>query len=211
MTYTNDEQPVRNPVRVLVFGASLRSGSLNQCLASAAAEAVEREGGIADLEEMSAFDAPSYDGDLESELGIPPGAEEFGRRLAEADGFVIASPEYNGSMPGPLKNLIDWGSRFDPQPFAGKHGLLLSASPSPYGGHLGLWSLRVPFEVLGVRLHPEMFSVPKGQEALDEEGRLDDPGQGQRLQDMVRSFLDGMEADRHYVPEAKARPASMPS
>ena len=80
---------------------------------------------------------PSYDGDVENGPGIPTGAEELRRRLSESDAFIVSSPEYNGSMPGTLKNLIDWTSRFRPQPFDGKHGLLLSASPSMVGGNGG--------------------------------------------------------------------------
>ena len=104
-------------LNVLVFGASLRAGSLNHQLAALAAA------------QMRDFDVPSYDGDVEKERGIPKGAEELRRRLLESDAFIVSSPEYNASMPGMLKNLIDWTSRYRPQPFDGKHGLLLSASP----------------------------------------------------------------------------------
>src|SRR5687768_4561398 len=87
--------------------------------------------------------------------------------LLESDGFIIASPEYNASMPGTIKNLIDWTSRFRPQPFDGRHGLLLSASPSLAGGSRGLWSLRVPLEHLGARIFPDMFSLAMAHKALE--------------------------------------------
>jgi NAD(P)H-dependent FMN reductase len=74
--------------------------------------------------------------------GFSPGAKELRRRLGQADAFVISSPEYNFSMPGALKNVIDWVSRYGPQPFKGKHCLLMSASPSMAGGNRGLWALR---------------------------------------------------------------------
>ena len=76
---------------------------------------------------------------------------------------MIVSPEYNASMPGLLKNLIDWTSRFRPQPFDARHALLLSASPSLVGGNRGLWSLRVPLEMLNVRVFPSMFSLSKAK------------------------------------------------
>ena len=63
---------------------------------------------------------------------------EFRQRLEDCDGFVIASPEYNASLPGVLKNCIDWVSRFTPQPFNERHTLLLSASPSRAGGEATL-------------------------------------------------------------------------
>src|SRR5438309_1579416 len=131
----------REPVRFLVFAASLRAGSLNTTLAKLAASVIERHGGSVDLTGMSALDGPAYSQDAQTRDGFPPGAAELRRRLDANDGFVIASPEYNGSMPGLLKNLIDWVSRFRPQPFNGKHALLLSASPSMAGGNRGLWAL----------------------------------------------------------------------
>ncbi len=71
-------------------------------------------------------------------------------------------------MPGMLKNLIDWTSRFRPQPFDGKHGLLMSASPSMGGGNRGLWALRMPLEHLGARIYPDMFSLAQAHKALVE-------------------------------------------
>src|SRR5690242_19028042 len=94
----------REPVRYLVFSASLRAGSLNAQLARLAADVMEQHGGTVDLAAMSDFDGPSYDQDTQEEAGFPPGAEEFHRRLLANDAFVIASPEYNSSMPGVLKN-----------------------------------------------------------------------------------------------------------
>jgi NAD(P)H-dependent FMN reductase len=85
---------------------------------------------------------------------------------APRDGVRRSSPEYNGSMPGALKNLIDWTSRFRPQPFDERHGLLVSASPSLAGGNRGLWALRVPFEHLGARIYPDMFSLAMAHKAF---------------------------------------------
>ena len=128
-------------LKVLVFAASLRAESLNRKLAALAARVAEQNGATVDLASMRDFDVPSYDGDVEAARGSRPGREELQRRLLENDAFIISSPEYNGSMPGMLKNLIDWTSRFRPQPFDGRHGLLLSASPSLAGGNRGLWAL----------------------------------------------------------------------
>src|SRR5207248_11784865 len=110
---------------------------------------------------------PSYDGDAEKESGIPPGAHELHRRLVASDAFVIVSPEYNASMPGVLKNAIDWTSRFRPQPFDTRQGLPLSASPSLAGRNRGLWALRIPLEHLGARVYPDMFSLAGAHKAFD--------------------------------------------
>lgn len=91
---------------------------------------------------------------------------ELRRRLEANDAFVIVSPEYNSSMPGVLKNAIDWTSRHKPQPFNGRHALLLSASPSIVGGNRGLWALRIPLEHLGARVYPDMFSLAQAHEAF---------------------------------------------
>ena len=142
---TPGDRGSREPVRILVFSASLRKSSLNTRLASLAARVIEAEGGEVDLASMAEFDCPSYDGDAQNDEGFPTGAVELRRRVESCDGFVIASPEYNASLPGVLKNAVDWVSRFHPQPFNERYGLLLSASPSMVGGNRGLWALRVPF------------------------------------------------------------------
>jgi NAD(P)H-dependent FMN reductase len=190
------------PVRYLVFSASLRNGSLNARLATLAAGAVERHGGTVDLGAMAAFESPSYSQDAQAR-GFPPGAEELRRRLDANDAFVIAAPEYNGSMPGALKNVIDWVSRFRPQPFNGKHALLLSASPSMAGGNRGLWSLRVPLEHLGARVYPDMFSLAQAHQAFDAQGKIANQQLAGRLDETVAGFMALAEAAKYY-PCAKA-------
>jgi chromate reductase, NAD(P)H dehydrogenase (quinone) len=188
----------REPVRVLVFSASLRTDSLNSRLARLAATTVEANGGEVDLAAMTEFDAPSYDGDVQVSDGFPAGAEEFRRRLELADAFIVASPEYNASVPGVLKNAVDWVSRFRPQPFNELHGLLVSASPSMVGGNRGLWALRVPLEHLGARLYPDMFSLAQAHKVLDTGGRIANEPLQERFEANVANFLDLVEASKHY-------------
>ena len=188
----------RRPVRCLVFGASLRRGSLNDRLADLAANVVEQQGATVDRATMAEFECPSYDFDVEQATGLPERAVEFGRRIKAADAFVIASPEYNASMPGVLKNSIDWVSRARPQPFNGKQALLMSASPSMAGGNRGLWSLRVPLEHLGSRIYPDMFSLAQAHEAFGDDGRLRNDVLQQRFTSTIDCFLDLVEAARHY-------------
>src|SRR5712691_8203208 len=121
------DRPSREPVRYLVFSASLRDGSLNTRLATLAAATIEANGGGVDFASMHEFDARSYDEDVQRDDGFPAGAQEFRRRLEASDAFVVSSPEYNASMSAALKNAIDWVSRFRPQPFNEHHGLLMSA------------------------------------------------------------------------------------
>lgn len=195
MSQTGQE---REPVSFLVLSASLRDESLNGRLGRLAGEVIEAESGVVDHASMREFEVPSYDADVERSEGLPAGAEELRRRLDAADAFVIASPEYNASMPGLLKNAIDWVSRSRPQPFHERHGLLLSASPSMVGGNRGLWALRVPFEHLGARIFPDMFSLAQAHSAFDRDGRIADPQLQQRFEATIAAFMDLVEAAKHY-------------
>jgi NAD(P)H-dependent FMN reductase len=184
-------------LKVLIFSASLRADSLNSQLAALAARVAGAHGATVDLASMHDFDVPVYDGDLETKDGAPTGAQELKRRLEGNDAFILSSPEYNASMPGGLKNLIDWTSRFRPQPFDGRHGLVMSASPSLAGGNRGLWALRVPLEHLGARIFPDMFSLSMAHKALTSEG-ITDPALNARFEKTIQAFLSLAEAARHY-------------
>jgi chromate reductase, NAD(P)H dehydrogenase (quinone) len=190
-------------LRVLVFAASLRAASLNERLAALAATVVQEHGADVDRAAMADFDCPAYNGDVEQMGGMPAGAQRLRDRLVAADGFVIVSPEYNASMPGHLKNVIDWASRIRPQPFNGRQGLLLSASPSMAGGNRGLWSLRVPLEHLGARLYPDMFSLAQAHQAFDDAGRIASSVLQERFARTIECFLDLVEAAKHYRPLKK--------
>ncbi|GHE82767.1 oxidoreductase [Streptomyces spiralis] len=187
------------PLRFLVFGAALRADSTNARLASLVARLISDTGAAVDLASMRDFDMPLYDGDMEAGEGLPPGVLALRDRLEQSDAFVISSPEYNASVPGVLKNAIDWVSRVRPQPFKTKHALLVSASPSLVGGNRGLWALRIPLEHLGTRVYPDMFSVANSYQAFAEDGTLADPGLQQRLTETVSGFLGLVEADVRYV------------
>jgi NAD(P)H-dependent FMN reductase len=189
--------PIPPMLKVLVFAASLRTESLNRRLAVLAARVAAENGATVDLASMRDFDVPSYDGDIEVAQGIPAGAQELQRRLTENDAFIISSPEYNASMPGVLKNLIDWTSRLRPQPFDERHGLLLSASPSLAGGNRGLWALRMPLEHLGSRIFPDMFSLSMAHKAFAGDD-LADPALRARFEKSLQAFLSLAEAARHY-------------
>jgi chromate reductase len=186
------------PVRFLVFSGSLRKASLNTQLARLAAEIITSNGGLVDWADLSEFVAPDFNQDLEDEQGFPPAVTSFKARLENNDAFVIASPEYNASMPGGLKNVIDWSSRFKPQPFSGRHGLLLSASPSMVGGNRGVWALRIPLEHLGAHIFPEMFSLALANKAFTPESQIADEQLRQRLEKMVQSFMELVDAVKRY-------------
>lgn len=201
--YLND-QGQQEPLRFLVFSASLRSDSLNTELAKLAATVIEKNGGIVDFAKISEFDGPSFNEDMEVNDFHPEGAVEFRKRLLANDAVVVSSPEYNGSMPGLLKNAIDWVSRFRPQPLKDRNTLLMSASPSMIGGARGLLSLRVPFEHLGSRVYPSMFSLAMAHKAFTPEWQIADATLAQRFEENLVAFMSLVEATKNYPCIKKA-------
>ena len=177
-------------MRLLAFAASLKRESLNRKLINLAVELAREAQVEVDLADFREFDMPLYDADLQSSAGFPEGARELARRIEAVDGLMIASPEYNYSLPGTLKNAIDWVSRMKPMPLRGKHGVLLAASTSLVGGSRGLWALRVPLEGLGVMLLPDMFALAQAPQAFDEQGKLKNPELQERLRKLVHGYLD---------------------
>jgi NAD(P)H-dependent FMN reductase len=171
---------------------------MNDTLASLAAEVVEEKGGSAERGTMSDFNCPPYDMDDELSKGIPAGAQALHDKLVANDGFIIASPEYNASMSGVLKNTIDWVSRFRPQPFNGKQGFLIAASPSMTGGKIGLWALRQPLEHLGARVYPDMFALAQAHQAFSSAGRIADAKLQNWFETTIECFIDLVEASKHY-------------
>ncbi|MFD3546827.1 NADPH-dependent FMN reductase [Streptomyces sp. NPDC058655] len=187
------------PLRILVLSASLRAESLNTRLALLAERLITDAGAVVDRASLRDFPLPPYDGDVEDADGVPAAAGDLGRRIAEAQAFLIAAPEYNASIPGALKNALDWVSRLRPQPFKDRHALLLSASPSLVGGNRGLWALRVPLEHLGTRVYPDMFSLAAAHQGFTDTGDLTDTGLQDRLAETLQTFLGLVEADTRYV------------
>ncbi|KAF0647366.1 MULTISPECIES: NADPH-dependent FMN reductase [Streptomyces] len=200
MSSTND----RRPTSFLVMTGSRRADSYNTKLARLAVEAVDANGASSALASVRDFEVPDYDGDTERTDGVPPGARRFRDRLRAVDALVIASPEYNASVPGVLKNLIDWTSRLRPQPFNELQALLLSASPSMVGGNRGLWALRVPLEHLGARVYPDMFSLAAAHSQLDADGRIADETLRRRFETNIVNFMNLVEATTHYPCVKKA-------
>ncbi len=166
--------------KALLFAGSIRTDSLNRRLTRAAAEELRRRGIEVTFADLRDYPMPMYDGDLEAGSGVPENARAF-RKLIEAnDALVIASPEYNGSFPALLKNVIDWVSRAQSgerpaAAFHGKTAVLLSTSPGPGAGKRGLRHLRELLEMIGVHVLPVEVSIPKGTQAFDQDGGLTRP------------------------------------
>jgi chromate reductase len=116
---------------------------------------------------------PLYDGDLEDAEGLPAETQVLVEQCRAADAIVIATPEYNKSIPGPLKNALDWISRARPGALRGKHLAIVSASDGQYGGERSQFALRLTL----VPFRPELVPGPEvlvswSTKAFDENGRL---------------------------------------
>lgn len=182
--------------KILAFAGSTRSGSFNKKLVRLAAEAARAAGAEVTLINLRDFPMPLFDGDLEDAEGLPDSARKLKSLFRNHDALLIASPEYNSSITGVLKNTIDWVSRTetDDEPalvaYKGKAAALLSASPGALGGLRGLVHVRSILGNIGVIVLPDQVSVPKAHEAFDEQGGLKD----QRLAGQVKALAEGLVA-----------------
>ena len=160
-------------VRLLAFAGSTREGSLNQRLLDAAVELARAEGAEVTSIRLKDFDLPLYDGDLEANA-FPQFADRLRRLFIEHDGFLIASPEYNGSVSGALKNAVDWASR--PRAgetlvalpaFRNKMAGIMSASIGPFGGLRGLLALRQILGTIQTLVATEQVLIPNAEKAFE--------------------------------------------
>ena len=170
---------------ILAFAGSARKESLNRKLVAVAAGGARDAGAEVTLVDLRDFEMPIFCEDLEAEGGIPESALQFRELLKASDGFLIASPEYNSSFSGLLKNTIDWATRPHEgekplECFNGKTAALVAASPGYFGGYRGLQQLRYLLGNIGVVVLPEMFSLPGAHEAFAEDGSLKDDKQTHR-------------------------------
>jgi chromate reductase len=174
--------------KVLMIAMSLRKDSFNKKLIRNAYDVLKASSEDIELLSLNDFPIPMYDGDEETNKGIPASVTALGERISKARAIVISTPEYNGSIPGTFKNLIDWVSRIKPMPWNGKHILLLGASPGALGAVRGLWHSRVPLEACGCFVYPEMFGLSKAAEAFNENGTFSDQKNLERLTKLLTQF-----------------------
>ena len=165
---------------LVFFAGSARDNSFNKKLARAAYAEAQNKGADATFVDLAAYSMPLYDGDLEEQSGVPENAQALKSIFKSADGFFIASPEYNSGFSPLLKNVIDWCSRSegldDPMlsAFAGKVAVVGATSPGGLGGMRGLVMLRMLLGNIGMHVLPSQVTVPAAMTAFDEDGILID-------------------------------------
>lgn len=165
--------------KLIAFSGSTREDSTNKKLVRIAARGAEAAGADVTYIDLRDYPLPLYDGDVEAE-GYPENARKLKALFLEADGFLIASPEYNSSYSAVLKNAIDWVSRPSEEnepglaAFAGKRASLMATSPGPLGGLRGLFALRDLLMNMAVHVHPNIRAVGNGFQIFGEEGDITD-------------------------------------
>jgi chromate reductase len=170
---------------------SLRAASINRMALNLAGSVMPQ--GLA-MEVVEWRELPAFDADVLAE-GFPPAVAALRDRIRRADGLVIATPEYNFSLPGMLKNAIDWLSRGDDQPFAHKPIAILSASPGPLGGARVQYDLRkiLLFVNATPLVKPEVF-IGHAATKFDAEGECTDSTTRKFVTDQMHAFGKWIEA-----------------
>ena len=179
-------------MRVLGVSGSLRRDSHNTKLLRAAGEVVERHG--AEFELFNGLKAiPPYDED--DDVGAGPGPVVVLREaIAGADGLLFATPEYNSSIPGVLKNAIDWASRpVSTNPLRNKPVAVIGASTGMFGAVWAQAELRKVLGATGARVVEVELAVGHAHERLDAQGHPADPAQENALRDSVYVLLGELE------------------
>ncbi len=175
-------------LKVLGFAGSLRKGSYNRA-ALRAAKGLAPEG--MQIEIFNLDNIPLYNGDVEQQ-GFPESVEEFKRKIKEADGLLIVAPEYNYSIPGVLKNAIDWASRLPTEtPLDGKPVAIMGASTGRFGTLRSQLHLRqVCFSLnMPTLLKPEVYISQAGNK-FDENGNLTDEATIERVRSLLYAFAE---------------------
>ena len=183
-------------IHVLGFSGSLRKGSYNTALLAAAADLLPE--GMT-LETFDLSQIPLYNDDVRA-AGYPVSAAAFRDRIAAADAILIVTPEYNFSIPGVLKNALDWASRPPDPPLNGKPTAIMGASTGNFGtvrAQLHLRQVCVFTNMLPIN-KPEVL-VARAHEKFNNQGRLTDEITAGFVRDLMKALADWTLRLRHPV------------
>jgi chromate reductase len=172
-------------VRIIGISGSLRKASFNSAALRAATE-LAPEG--MQIETFDLAPIPLYNEDVRAQ-GFPAPVEALREAIRSADGLLLVTPEYNYSVPGVLKNAIDWVSRPPEQPFDGKPIAIMGASPGTLGTARAQYALRQSFVFLnGLLLNQPEVMIARAAERFDESGRLTDENTRRFIRRLLESF-----------------------
>jgi chromate reductase len=177
-----------NELRILGFAGSLRAGSYNKALLHAAADFIPED---VELETFDIDDIPAFNQDIEGDM-MPAKVKEFKSKIRDADAILIATPEYNFSVPGVLKNAIDWASRpYGDNPFNEKPVAIMSASVGMLGGARAQYHLRQILVFLNMHpINTPEIIVTFAQDKFDASGKLVDENAKKFLKQLLQNLVD---------------------
>lgn len=178
--------------KILAIAGSYREHSYNKRVLNVAANAARVAGADVTIIDLRDFPMPIYDADMQENGAFDESALRLQDVMSEHEGFLIASPEYNGSIPGGFKNVIDWTSRSNNkykmyEPVKGKTAALITASPGQFGGIRCLAHLRGMFTIMGVNVLPTEIAVTFV-------GQKFDGDRTEMTDEKTRSFLERLGA-----------------
>lgn len=181
-------------VKVLAIAGSTREASINKKLLVDATDIARKMGAEVTLINLNDYPIPFYDEDLEAKHGMPNKAKQLRKQMVESNVILIATPEYNGSLPAVLKNVIDWASRAEAggpsrDAFQGKVFVIMSTSPGGGGGARVLGHLKTIIENIGGKVVEQQIAVPNGFTAFDAQGHLTDPAIRKNLESAIRTAI----------------------
>ncbi|MFV0574018.1 MAG: NADPH-dependent FMN reductase [Vibrio sp.] len=166
-------------MKIIAFGASTSSQSINKALATYTANLVK--GAQVEVLDLNDFPLPIFSQDMEKEIGQPESAKAYQAKLESADAFVISFAEHNGSYSAAYKNLFDWASRINQQMFSHKPVVYLAASPGP-GGAQSVLAQAVGSAAFFHADVKASVSVPSFYDVFDmEKGEVKDPAIAEKL------------------------------
>jgi chromate reductase, NAD(P)H dehydrogenase (quinone) len=168
-------------LNIISICGSLRKGSFN-AMVQRALPALAPDG--MSIKPAASFaDFPLYNADIQNSTGFPGAVNAYADAIRAADGVIFCTPEYNFTIPGGLKNAIDWVSRLPNQPFAGKPVALQSASPGPVGGG------RVQYDVRRAMMFLDAFTLNKPEVFIGNCAAKFDEKTGQLTDEPTRGFI----------------------
>jgi len=182
--------------KILVFAGSLRTGAFSIRTADAAMKELALQGAEVTRISLGDYTLPIMDQDLEKEKGVPENAQKLARQIARHDGLLIASPEYNASIPPLVKNTIDWVSRVrrdsgrPSKPFEGKVAALCSSSDGNFAGVRGLYHLRAVLMACHVEVISPQCSVARAADAFDDDGQFKEERLRHQMETVCRTLIE---------------------
>jgi chromate reductase, NAD(P)H dehydrogenase (quinone) len=176
-------------MKIFAFAGALRAGSFNRTLLKLAAADARAAGAEIEIGDFRDYCPPHYDGDVEAASGLPAETQALIAKIDAVDALILASPEYNRSIPGPLKNALDWLSRAKPYRLTDKPLLMIGATSGKVGCINGFAALRITLEFQMAKVYAESYGLSGAAMAFTPEGHFVDAAEAAKLNALIKTFV----------------------